>query len=152
MDGDCISTKGRNQTAFLKTIISSDIGNIFYWKFKFDLHIENGVIGTAIGIWKTNIGDIIKLKNSCFCWWGNNCYTFISAKAKLTNGDYGVSDKSYGIKCKTNDIVEMIVDMKKLEIKFKVNNIDYGKAYDIEDTTYRAAVYLNDVGNKIRLL
>ncbi len=46
----------------------------------------------------------------------------------------------------------MIVDCNKQELKYIINGVDYGKAFDIENKKYRAAVNLYEGGDSIRLL
>ena len=60
--------------------------------------------------------------------------------------------KKYGCLCKQNDIIDMELNMNDLELKFIVNGKDYGKAYDLEQGSYRAAVYLYIPQCKIRIL
>ena len=40
--------------------------------------------------------------------------------------------KKYGKQCYDGDIIEMILDLKKLELKFIINDEDHGKAFDVD--------------------
>ena len=47
----------------------------------------------------------------------------------------------------------MICDLEKYQLKFIINNHDYGIAFDeIEKTKYRAVINLHDVNDSIMLL
>ena len=46
----------------------------------------------------------------------------------------------------------MTLDFNKLCLSYKVNNINYGKAFDIENTSYRAVVSCYSKGNKFTLM
>ena len=58
-----------------------------------------------------------------------------------------VKDRDYGRTCVDGDIVEMILNLYDLTLSYKINNKDYSKAFDVEKTSYRAAIssyYKND--------
>ena len=55
---------------------------------------------------------------------------------------YPYEHLKYGIVCKTNDIIEMICDLEKCELKYCINGIEYDKAYDIKQAKYRAFIDL----------
>ena len=60
--------------------------------------------------------------------------------------------KSYGANCKDGDIVEMILNLEEYTLSFKVNDIDYGVAFeDIEKTKYRAAIFMYVYGSNDHL-
>ena len=65
--------------------------------------------------------------------------------AHLTNPessiDYG---KRYGERFEVNDIIEMRLDCNKWTLSYKINDKDFGKAFDIEPNEYRAAITLTD--------
>ena len=53
---------------------------------------------------------------------------------------HGVYGKEYGKKCQTGDEIIMYLDLIEYTLKFSVNGIDYGNAYDkINKAEYRAA-------------
>ena len=63
------------------------------------------------------------------------------------------SDIKYGKRCTKNDIIEMIVDCDKAEISYKINGINYGKAFDIDtNNTYQVCINLDETGDSIQLL
>ena len=94
-----------------------------------------------------------------------NCgYAFISSAARLTdasspgnyscNGAIGkVSAAEYGQICVAGDVIEMHLDLKHLTLKYDINNIEYGIAFEnIEECEYKAAVCIEGEGYSIRLL
>ena len=103
-----------------------------------------------IGIWKVNYGDPIVEIGHCFF----DGITDIKDKAHTISVGYGldsrgnlsnpmnaeVAGREFATEWKKNDIIEMKLDFNKLELSFKINEKDYGKAFDIEDTKYRAAI------------
>ena len=66
------------------------------------------------------------------------------------------SEMAYEFKvCAVNDVIEMILDLNKLELKYMVNEIDFGVFFDksmLEQTSYRAMVSVWGVGSVIKLL
>ena len=52
----------------------------------------------------------------------------------------GYSEKNYCPKCKEGDIIDMYLDLNNFELKYSINDKDYGKAFDVENTSYRAVV------------
>ena len=76
------------------------------------------------------------------------CYTTSIGK-KSSDGDVS----KYGIKCKSNDIITMMVDLNNYNIRYKVNDQDLGVAYDdIDVTDYRVGVTLQGKGSKIKII
>ena len=53
----------------------------------------------------------------------------------------------------TGDVVEMILDLEKRTLGHKVNEKDYGVAFEnIEDTSYKAFSFMNWKNDSIELL
>ena len=46
----------------------------------------------------------------------------------------------------------MILDFNNMTLRYIINDHDYGKAFDIENGEYMAAVYMYDTGFAIRIL
>ena len=82
-------------------------------------------------------------------------YCFLEGKgfnaSKGEINDYYEST-NYGIVCKNNDIIEMELNMNELFVKYIINGKDYGKAFDVTEGSYRAAVYLYHDGGKLRIV
>ena len=112
---NCIIKKSvGNDVAFLETIVYS---GYHIWKFEIK-HIVQKSNEIIIGIWNTkstqNISDII---NKFFTHDGRpDSYAFCMPNAEIINHETGHSDKSYAVKCKSNDIIEMHLNMDQLHV------------------------------------
>ena len=166
-DDKILEHNGRDrlsQTAFLAMEFEGE--GVHKWKFKvinLKQDIGDGSDWTScIGIYKlpssTDVNDNIDLPKDNHFLWENKMmsgYGFCahSGKIKVYDGinDYCVSS-DYGVECKNGDIIEMIVDMNKLEMKYVINGIDFGTAFDIQCAKYRAAVNLDIPLDAIQLL
>ena len=58
----------------------------------------------------------------------------------------------YGKYLKENDIVTMCVDMDKLELKFIINDIDYGVAATIKEGEHRAVIMIYNKDDCVELI
>ena len=136
---DCTPGRWYSSISMTKWIRPST--GIHAWKFKVD-NIKSS--WHVIGIWKCDkkFTDVYE-----------NGYGYIISAGYLTNPrDYGNLGKGYGTvvrddwverryKCKNGDLIEMIVDMDKLSISYKVNDKDFGVAFEeIDETEYRAGI------------
>ncbi len=114
---------------------SSFIANIVtngrhYWTFKIKSKRSKGIL---LGIWKsTPIDDETPIND--YFWRNNNGYGYRVGCREDHNHN------NYGIKCKQNDIISMVLDMNNLSISFKVNDIGYGILCKVDNTTYMAAI------------
>eukprot|EP01084_Bolivina_argentea_P015851 29700_1 len=136
---------GGHQSAFLSTVISE---GIHVWKIR-----ANTVSScwNLFGIWKTNSGQPVL--HNWFTTVTNNGYAYIMGNARLTKpsspGGFG---PKYGVKCKAENVITMRVNFNTLSLSYQVNQKDYGKAFDIDRTTYRAAVSTYNTSNSYTLL
>ena len=143
-----LTTQG-SCTAFLNNIIYS---GKHYWRFKI-ISCRDGYEGSiTIGIW--NIKD--KLDNSGqrpidtnFTYGMSSSYGLRANIGKKIHIGYS---QKYAIPCKRNDIIDMYVDFDKLELKFSINEIDYGIAYNITQGNYIAAVALYHEVDSVKLI
>ena len=152
IEDNCIKKIGRgNSTALLTKKISSGHHK---WRFRMikQMHAEENYIDFVIGIWNMNISKPQFIVNSYFPYLGG--LAFISTKACVTIPDETEeSELKYAVKCKPGDIIEMDLNMDDTLLSFKVNDIEYGAAFQVvPDVTYRAAVYLYCDGDIIKLL
>jgi len=53
-------------------------------------------------------------------------------------------DKEYGFALHAQDIVRMIVDLKNKMLSFKINNIQYPKAFDVDAASYKVGITLEN--------
>ena len=85
----------------------------------------------------------------------NSTYGYVFNKGFLIDSASGVNGKSYGKKCVTGDIIEMILNCtsKKWTLSYKINNKSQGIAYtNIEKTKYRVAIIIGEKGQHLRFL
>ena len=66
-----------------------------------------------------------------------------------SNLSYG---KPFGDKCHDGDVIDMILDMNKCKLFYKLNNETYGKPIDVKPANYRAVVSFYYVDDRIKLL
>ena len=132
-----------NKNAILYKVIDKYSGCI-RWKFEIEQICDRGWC-ICIGIWKWNHQNIAS-NQSYLC--GDECgYGLVLPKGKLVDPDGGTSylSKQYidtnkigGFK--KGDLIEMYLNMNKLELGYVINGIDQGIAYKVENTKYKAAI------------
>ena len=153
LEANCIKlSKGAaSNSAFLCNVI--DQGK-YKWKFKLKKLANRAHWTTTIGIWKCNkhiepkVNDIFTKGNHMAYGYAVNRGTLVDEETG-SKADYGTK---YGTNCKEGDIVEMLIDLDKLELKYIVNGKDYGKAFEIEKTAYKAAVNLFARDDEIEII
>ena len=79
--------------------------------------------------------------------YGGYCY-YASKASTHDNMMTGV----YGIKCEPDDIVTIIVDLEIYQIRYKINDQDFGVAFAMLQKPYRIALYLRGEGSKVQIL
>ena len=133
-DNGFLSTKWSLSTTLLINIANS---GTHIWKFKC---YDNGAVADLIGILKYSVklaSDDLKGYFDI-----HNGYGYTS-NGTLTNPvNRKMWGKEYGDGWSKEDIVEMKVDFNKLELSYKVNETNHGKAFDIDDANYKAALTL----------
>lgn len=146
------SNRDHYQNALLTKTVES---GIFCWKFRLDAIGRRGRDrwDCLIGIWNTKSKNPTAVQGSFTT---NDCegYAFVTLAGKLTNpkspGNYW---KEYGKKCDVGQEIEMILDMDKLELSYKIDDVPYGVAFPhLKNSSYRAAIYFYDKGSSITLL
>ena len=133
-----IVTKNQSRDWNLVSLTSKAISGIYIWKFELT-KVDKWRYSIAIGIWKTKFE--------------------IEIGWEVVNAPLGPHTKdqneapSYDKTCRQGDIVEMILDLDKLQLGYKVNDIDYGILFDnIEKTKYVAVLSMFKKNDSIRLL
>ena len=124
-----------SESAFLSNVVSKGIHR---WCFK----IKKGV--KFIGICNNSFNFEESL----------NCYYYI--RPAVENKAYGINlsngrlrgprevwHKTYCSSWNCGDIVDMVLDLNCQELKYIINDKDYGKAFDIPPAKYRAAICMN---------
>ena len=128
---------GTNNNSYLLNTALTQNGGIHAWKFRQNAVNWNDSIGISKISSLNLVGDLDKDGQYCFMLSGH----LLESHKELTYGD------AYGEAYKTNSIIEMILDCNNKSLRWIINNKDYGKAFDIEDGSYRAVVSLyNDGG------
>eukprot|EP01084_Bolivina_argentea_P120790 214139_1 len=153
---DCI-TKGENtnvgkyggdKTAFLKHMVSD---GIYKWSFKIENMLQPGKWNDfIIGIYSTDL-NFDKVREQSFCY--ESGIAFVASKGQIFTAPCNYDAKrDYGVKCKNNDVIDMELNMNKLQLKFIINGTDYEKAYDLKSGKYKAAVYLYKTNSALRII
>ena len=119
------------------------------WKFKID-NINPANYTFVIGVW--NIGYDADCNNSMFSKAAKNkLYGWNSAGGQITRGRSYF--KSYGKPHKKGDIIEMILNLYKLELGYTLNGEDYGVCWsNIDEGKYKAMVHMYKSGDSIELV
>ena len=136
-------------TAYLSRIVTNGIHK---WTFKI-IKVATKCLFMTIGIWKEHHPRIrnIRLddaKGSCYGWIVNvlDCGQILAGDGEC-NGCYGVRS------CVNGDVVEMILDLNCMTLRYTLNGYDLGVAYyGIERCSYRAAVSMNKRNEAIEFL
>ena len=134
-------TKSCYKTAYLTKIVSKGVHK---WRFK---AIKMSPYTTIIGVWKTKYATEIDAEL-----WEDYAkgkfYGYSSTHGQLTSGDQDFAWEKcrYGErKCQQGDVIDMILDLNKLEIRYFVNHRDYGVAFEnIDDTSYRVCICVHE--------
>ena len=81
-------------------------------------------------------------------------YGWVINYNRKTGDEEGTYWIRYGLdKCKTDDIVVMILDLNEKTLSYKVNEVSYGVAFEnIEDTEYKAVISTNWTEDSIELI
>ena len=128
-------------SAFLTRVCDSNDGGIYYWKFKL---ISMQCVWNIIGVWKVEENKIPP-RNTYFTNGKDVAYGLCLTNGKLVKvATGGSTNKLYADPIKANDIIEMYLDFDNMELRFTINNKDYGKAFDIAKSKYRAAICLQN--------
>ena len=116
----------------LKNIVNT---GCHIWRFKCGSKSECG-IGDIIGI----ISNDISFAPNHYFGSFTGSYGFAVAGNLQGALDQAVTNGNYARRCEMGDILEMTVDFNELTLSYKINDIDYGKAFDIKCGEYRAEI------------
>ena len=147
IDGDIVTKlRSTNGNIFLENLMSS---GVHQYSFRFigyeHLALDDGIIGIASekDTERTGLPFILA---QCSFGFGT------AERTKAGPDTWGIKD-SYGKQAKDGDIVQMIVDLDNMTLRYSINGEDQGIAHkDIPQNRYRVAVYLYKKGCKIELL
>merc|ERR1712228_112001 len=134
------------KTAFMRNVINHGINR---WTFR--INVYEGWGNVMIGLWDLKYKyRHIHIGKGCF-----TSYVYDYAYAEINDyeeGDSWSGGNTYGVKCKQGSIIQMIVNFNDLTIKYIIDEVDCGKAFDIESAEYKCAVTLYPKGTQIELL
>ena len=132
---------------FLKCVIGS---GKYSFSFKI-INTDKTRWNLRFGIYKIKCGNpkiqytFSRTKSCC-------AYVFIGHGNLESHTSPGNPKNKYGKPLEINDIITMNVDLIKNELSFDINDIHYGKAYDIEHTKYKVGVMLKNTRNSVQFL
>jgi len=142
----------RGNSAFLTNIVDHGVHR---WTFKVNLRFCHWWAST-IGIWKCS-DQSTPPRNDIFTLIGEGrAYGFNLSEGTLVDPITGKvhipSPVQYGQRCIGVKVVEMVLDLDQLELKYIINGRDYGKAFSVEEGAYRAAVNLSRIGDSVEVM
>ena len=124
------STGGSIQSAFLSNIVTD---GIHHWTFKM------GKVVHFLGICSNK--DISKHTKALFYMKQPESFGLNLIIGCLRGNAQNIPGQ-YCPNCKEGDKVEMHLDLNQMELKFIINDKDYGKAFDIPSGEYRVGICL----------
>eukprot|EP01084_Bolivina_argentea_P257898 434588_1 len=137
------------RTAFLSNIVTK---GYHHWKFKL---INSGFI-LYLGIWKT-IHDENKVLDTDITYNyrtgdDRDCAYLLYPQYGRLRGATNNEKDEYCNSCSNGDIIDMYLDLYNNELTFAINDKNYNKAFDI-DNTYQYRAVINASGTwKVKLL
>jgi len=138
-------------TAFMSRIVDRGVHS---WCFEVDLRFSHWW-STTIGIWRCS-NDSTPPRNDIFTLGEHRGYGFNPSEGTLVDPATGkvpiALPMNYGQRCIRVNVVEMVLDLDRLELKYIINGRDFGKAFSVEKGAYRAAVNLSQIGDSVQLL
>lgn len=144
---ECTSEADGYKSILLSTVVSKGVHS---WTFVIDKSSEWSYFN-LIGVWKAGCTPITE---ECYEQGGHRSYSMLLNGPCLADPSKSLKhlrSKQYGVKnVKNGQTVEMILDLLNYTLSFKTNDIDHGKAFSVEKTSYRAAASLH-VGSKYTL-
>ena len=141
-----LKTKGDYTNAFLTKIVSKGIHK---WRFK----INKMTTGMIIGVWKAHIDKDVNLyllyeKSGKYYGWD-----MFNISRNRTPEEGAGGSINWGVRCFTGDIVEMKLDLNKLQLSYFTNGKPQGIAFEnMEQCSYTVAMYMYYDQDSIELL
>eukprot|EP01084_Bolivina_argentea_P188925 325065_1 len=129
------SDTGNWRTVFLSKIVKRGRHE---WKFKIETSVGNNNVMFGI---LDNSNDPKEMFNTYLNGKKNRAYGIYSYGTFCVLGRYEhtSSATSYGVALKQNDTITMSIDLDALTLSCSINNKDYGVAFNIKKTQYKAA-------------
>ena len=134
-------------SAYMKKIAKSGIHR---WKFKMINCAGMGYV--TIGVWKNNHKPCINASTFEKSVAGKS-YGWIANAKVATDGDDDDRHRYGSREACSGDVIEMILNLNKREIRYCVNGEDFGVAFsDIEATQYKAVVSTNGATQSVEFI
>ena len=143
-DKEVSNMKDCYRSAFLSNIVSKGIHK---WKFQ-------SIAGQFIGICNDSVRNEWKYLNDWYyCNTASSSYGLFLKTGQLRGGKKGLyhREKYCPPRSSCGDVIEMCLDLNRMELKFVINDKDYGKAFDVPPGNYRVGVcsHANATGFKL---
>ena len=125
---------------------------IFKWRLRIDQCTNDGFM---LGIRRVK-GDEADLPTKYWFTKGGfgNGYAFrsiVDEHARLTNDRGFALGRQYGSNSPNGAIIEMMLDLDNLTLSYIINDVDYGKAFDIAKGKYRLGLYMGKESDSLTL-
>ena len=137
-------------TVFLSNIVEK---GEHHWKFKVKKYSQDSNL--IFGIWNIKHDPLSIINDKWIGNTPNSSYAFDFSCAELnihSSKNEWTGQETYGVICSRGSIIQISVDFNRLQLSFTINDINYGKAFDIKHGKYLCAISSNGKGNAIDLL
>ena len=147
-----IKLGGSQSSMFLSNIV-----NTGYHEWRFKLTKKHFRFASEyFGIWNNRINAKQYLDRLCYPILGdtneNKRAYGLNATFGELRGDPNRYHERYSKEINTGDIIDMCLDLNINELSYRINDTDYGKAFDIDAGEWRACVCLAYAGDEVILV
>ncbi len=130
----------RGSSAFLSNIVSN---HKHQWRFKIINTKTYAYIGVRANKTDPTDNELNSLHYPLGSQAKNGSFGLqLKFESSLLRGDPQRINEQYCPVCSKDDIIDMYLDLNKFELSFAINNKHYGKAFDVDKTSYRAVCCL----------
>eukprot|EP01084_Bolivina_argentea_P121971 216167_1 len=151
-ENDVMQWKNGPSSVYLMNVVES---GRHIWTFKIETisnkytDIKNKFM--LFGIFKAN--EYNQNPDDIFIKRNNSGYGFIASHAHKSLPEVGgwIGYK-YGKKCNKGDVIEMCLDFNDCSLSYRINQVAFGKAFDIDKTKYCGAVSMHYKKDKVFLM
>lgn len=128
------------ESAFLSNIMNS---GEHHWRFCLLTKVETPLV--YVGVWKCNDYDPHDALNDTIYQnekHGDNATYALNLGFGELRGciDETLQEQQYCPEYKTGDIIDMYLDLNVNELRYSINDKDFGKAFNVEQTSYIAVI------------
>lgn len=109
-----------------------------HWRFNISNYNDRSGCTFQVGIWKSNE----PVRDYWLGYYPNTTYA-LSIKDTVINHATSSGSQQHGnIQCKTNDIIDIYLDLNLYELQFVVNAKKCGPVIKVDDTSYKAVAQI----------